>query len=73
MQTLIDDIRVTQEQARAEAAARSAQIEALMADLHALQLQLKERGLLEDTWQPPSWTMYLPQTEPTMQTEEADG
>ncbi|HEX5689541.1 MAG TPA: hypothetical protein VFX76_06045, partial [Roseiflexaceae bacterium] len=73
MQTLIADIRTSQEQARAEAAARSAQIEALMADLHALQAQLKERGLLDSDWQPPSWAMYLPHKQPDMQTKEADG
>jgi sec-independent protein translocase protein TatB len=73
VQHLIDEIRLSKEAARAEAAARSAQNEALMADLHALQLQLKQRGLLEDGWQPPSWTMYLPNEQADMQTKEADG
>jgi hypothetical protein len=35
-------------------------IQALMADMHALQEQLRRRGLLDADWQPPSWAMQLP-------------
>jgi sec-independent protein translocase protein TatB len=38
----------------------SLRIQALMADLHALQEQLRRRGLLDADWQPPSWNMQLP-------------
>jgi sec-independent protein translocase protein TatB len=39
-------------------------IQALMADLHALQEQLRRRGLLDADWQPPSWTMQLADSAP---------
>jgi hypothetical protein len=50
-----------------------------MSDLWALQEQLKQRGALEASWQPPSWDMQLPASEPappasdseTIATEEA--
>jgi Sec-independent protein translocase protein TatA len=60
IQTLAADIRAFQDHARSEAALRSAQIEAVMADMHELQKQLKQRGLLGEEWQPPSWTMSTP-------------
>jgi hypothetical protein len=43
-----------------------------MADLHELQQQLKQRGLLADDWQPPSWTMHMPSPPADIQAEEAD-
>ncbi len=46
-------------------------IQAVMADLFALQEQLKQRGLLAGDWQPPSHEMQLPQ--PDVPMEEADG
>jgi hypothetical protein len=41
-----------------------------MADLFALQEQLKQRGLLADDWRPPSHEMQMPQPEAPL--EEAD-
>lgn len=35
-------------------------LQAIMADLHALQAQLKQRGVLEEDWRPPSWGVSLP-------------
>jgi len=60
IEELMEDWRAFQEQSRAEAALKSAQIESLMADMHALQQQLKDRELLSVDWQPPSWAMSLP-------------
>jgi sec-independent protein translocase protein TatB len=51
----------------------SLRIQAVMADLHALQEQLKQRGLLDADWQPPSWNINLPAPQPGTHTEEADG
>jgi hypothetical protein len=51
----------------------SLRIQAVMADLHALQEQLKQRGLLDADWQPPSWNINLPVPQPGTHTEEADG
>ena len=51
----------------------SVRIQAIMADLHALQEQLKQRGLLDADWQPPSWNINLPVPQPGTHTEEADG
>jgi sec-independent protein translocase protein TatB len=47
--------------ARAAAAleAIELQLQAIMADLHALQAQLKQRGVLDDDWEPPSWGMSI--------------
>jgi sec-independent protein translocase protein TatB len=45
-------------------------IQAVMADLFALQEQLKQRGLLADSWNPPSHTMQMPQ--PDAPVEEAN-
>lgn len=39
-------------------------LQAIMADLFALQQQLKQRGVLDDTWQPPSWDIQLPAEQP---------
>jgi sec-independent protein translocase protein TatB len=47
-------------------------LQALMADLNALQEQLRRRGLLDDDWQPPSWAMQLPVPSPELPIEEAD-
>ncbi|HEY3227958.1 MAG TPA: twin-arginine translocase TatA/TatE family subunit [Roseiflexaceae bacterium] len=51
----------------------SLRIQAVMADLYALQEQLKQRGLLDADWQPPSWNINLPVPQPGTHTEEADG
>jgi sec-independent protein translocase protein TatB len=72
IQALAADLRAFQDQARAEAAVRSAQIESVMADMHELQKQLKERGLLAVDWQPPSWNMHMPGQQLDTQIEEAD-
>jgi sec-independent protein translocase protein TatB len=72
LQALTADIHASQAQAHAEAALRSAQIEALMADMHELQQQLKARGLLAVDWQPPSWSVHMPGQEQDTQIEEAD-
>ncbi len=45
-------------------------IQAVMADLFALQEQLKQRGMLADDWSPPSHTMQMPQ--PDAPVEEAN-
>jgi hypothetical protein len=50
----------------------SLRIQALMADLHALQEQLRRRGLLDPDWQPPSWAMQLPDVSHEAPIEEAD-
>ena len=42
-------------------------LQAIMTDLFALQEQLKQRGVLADEWQPPSWNMQLPGDEPASQ------
>jgi sec-independent protein translocase protein TatB len=47
-------------------------IQAVMADLNALQEQLRRRGLLDADWQPPSWAMQLPGPQPETPIEEAD-
>jgi sec-independent protein translocase protein TatB len=47
-------------------------IQALMADLHALQEQLRRRGLLDADWQPPSWTMQLAESAPETPIEEVN-
>jgi sec-independent protein translocase protein TatB len=47
-------------------------IQALMADLHALQEQLRQRGLLDADWQPPSWTMQLSDSAPETPIEEVN-
>src|SRR5262245_4298926 len=47
-------------------------IQALMADLHALQEQLRRRGLLDADWQPPSWTMQLADSAPETPIEEVN-
>jgi sec-independent protein translocase protein TatB len=47
-------------------------IQALMADLHALQEQLRRRGLLDADWQPPSWTMQLSDSAPETPIEEVN-
>src|SRR5262245_12402402 len=47
-------------------------IQALMADLHALQEQLRRRGLLDADWQPPSWTMQLADSPPQTPIEEVN-
>jgi sec-independent protein translocase protein TatB len=47
-------------------------IQALMADLLALQEQLRRRGLLDADWQPPSWTMQLPESAPETPIEEVN-
>jgi sec-independent protein translocase protein TatB len=54
----------------AEIEALGLRIQAIMADLFALQEQLKQRGLLADDWQPPSHAMQLPSD---AHTEEAGG
>jgi len=54
----------------AEIEALGLRIQAVMADLFALQEQLKQRGLLADDWQPPSYAMQLPSD---AYTEEASG
>jgi sec-independent protein translocase protein TatB len=51
----------------------SLRIQAVMADLYALQEQLKQRGLLDADWQPPSWNINLPVPQPGTHTEEVDG
>jgi sec-independent protein translocase protein TatB len=50
----------------------SLRIQAIMADLNALQEQLRQRGLLDADWQPPSWAMQLPGPQPETPIEEAD-
>lgn len=72
IQALADELRAFHEQARVEAALKTTQLESLMADMHALQQQLKERGLLASDWEPPSWRMYLPSQQPDAPTKEAD-
>lgn len=54
-------------------AAIDLRLQAIMSDLFALQQQLKQRGALDDGWEPPSWRMQLPaEPEPApAQTEEA--
>ena len=47
-------------------------IQALMADLHALQEQLRRRGLLDADWQPPSWSMQLADSPPETPIEEVN-
>jgi sec-independent protein translocase protein TatB len=47
-------------------------IQAIMADLNALQEQLRRRGLLDADWHPPSWAMQLPGPPPETPIEEAD-
>jgi sec-independent protein translocase protein TatB len=47
-------------------------IQALMADLHALQEQLRRRGLLDADWQPPSWSMQLADSAPETPIEEVN-
>jgi sec-independent protein translocase protein TatB len=37
-------------------------LQAIMADLHALQAQLKQRGALDADWAPPSWGMSMDDT-----------
>jgi sec-independent protein translocase protein TatB len=39
-------------------------LQAIMADLFAMQEQLKQRGALAEDWQPPSWNIQLPATAP---------
>jgi sec-independent protein translocase protein TatB len=55
----------------AEIEALGLRIQAVMADLFALQEQLKQRGLLAGDWSPPSHTMQMPQ--PDAPIEEANG
>jgi sec-independent protein translocase protein TatB len=50
----------------------SLRIQAITADLNALQEQLRRRGLLDADWQPPSWTMQLPGPQPETPIEEVD-
>ena len=54
----------------AEIEALGLRIQAVMADLFALQEQLKQRGMLADDWSPPSHTMQMPQ--PDAPVEEAN-
>jgi sec-independent protein translocase protein TatB len=54
----------------AEIEALGLRIQAVMADLFALQEQLKLRGLLANDWQPPSHEMQMPQ--PDAPIEEVD-
>lgn len=42
-------------------------LQAVMADLWALQEQLKQRGILNGDWQPPSIAMHLPSEPPASQ------
>ena len=46
------------------------QLQAIMADLHALQTQLKARGVLDDDWRPPSWDISAPEPAAPSQIEE---
>jgi sec-independent protein translocase protein TatB len=50
----------------------SLRLQAIMADLNALQEQLRRRGLLDADWEPPSWAMQLPGPRPETPIEEAD-
>ncbi len=50
--------------APSEAAEINLRLQALMADLWALQEQLRQRGLLDADWQPPSFTMHTPDDGP---------
>jgi sec-independent protein translocase protein TatB len=47
-------------------------IQAIMADLWALQEQLKQHGALDAGWQPPSTNMQLPDPSPQAEVEETD-
>jgi sec-independent protein translocase protein TatB len=47
-----------------EAEELNLRLQAVMADLWALQEQLRQRGLLDADWQPPSFTMHLPDGPP---------
>lgn len=51
----------------AEIEALGLRLQAVMADLHALQEQLKQHGLLAPDWVPPSHTMQLPQPEEALE------
>jgi hypothetical protein len=46
-------------------------LQAIMSDLWALQEQLKQRGALDGSWQPPSWNMQLPAPEAAALAEPA--
>jgi len=72
IQALTAEVRALQAHLQAEWALKSAQVESAMADLHALQQQLKQRGLLDEDWQPPSWTMQMPGAPADAPIEEAD-
>lgn len=50
-------------------AAIDLRLQAIMSDLFALQQQLKQRGALDDGWEPPSWRMQLPSDEPLAEPE----
>jgi Sec-independent protein translocase protein TatA len=49
--------------ALAELESINVRLQAIMSDLWALQEQLKQRGSLDPSWQPPSWHMRLPEPE----------
>lgn len=51
----------------AEIEALGLRLQAVMADLYALQEQLKQHGLLATDWVPPSHTMQLPQPEEALE------
>jgi sec-independent protein translocase protein TatB len=44
-------------------------LQAIMSDLWALQEQLKQRGALDNGWQPPSWNVSLPEQTPASPAE----
>jgi sec-independent protein translocase protein TatB len=48
----------------AELESINVRLQAIMSDLWALQEQLKQRGALDQGWQPPSWDMQLPAPRP---------
>jgi sec-independent protein translocase protein TatB len=47
-----------------EVAKINLQLQAAMTDLWALQEQLRQHGLLDTNWQPPSFTMHIPDDAP---------
>lgn len=47
-------------------------LQAIMADMWALQQQLKQRGALDETWQPPSLEVQLPTPEPAAEASTTD-
>lgn len=62
----------TQDRSAAALESIELRLQAIMADLHALQAQLKQRGALDDDWAPPSWGMSMDDTTPDERAPQPD-